>query len=543
MTRAQELHRQAVSPRTGTRRMTRRAALQGAAAGGVVAGLGGFAVPDAGSGPLVAAARTQAAGTLTVGKPAEPVTLDPQFADGVNEYTVLVNIMDGLFTTGENIEVVPRLVESWEQLDDLTWEFTLRPGIVFHNGEPLTSEAVKASYDRSMDPDLAVLNTWGDDVNLESVEIVDDLTFRFHTSEFTPQMLARLANDHFIFPPKYLAENDAATIAHNPVGTGPYVFQEWVAGENITMTANPEYWDDPQPSVETVVWRFIPEHATRLASLETGEIDLADAILPTAIPDLEAAENLEAVSVEGTRRVYIGLNTLLPPTDDVRVRQAINYGTDIEAICETIFGGATTRMRNWMEPAFQNPEVEGYHYDPELARQLLAEAGYPDGVSVTLDYARTGSLGIDEFPQAIAISLREVGIEVELNLLENNILTERIEQASLGDAEAVGNMYLRSNASYFDPGLTYSYWRPADDDNGTGYANPEFVALLDQILTSGTPEERLEWAYEAQEIFMEDAPALFLWYEPKIYGLNTRVQGFAPTGDEHLRFAEVTQAE
>jgi peptide/nickel transport system substrate-binding protein len=292
-----------------------------------------------------------------------------------------------------------------------------------------------------------------------------------------------------------------------------------------------------------VVWRFIPEHATRLASLETGEIDLADAILPTAIPDLEAAENLEAVSVEGTRRVYIGLNTLLPPTDDVRVRQAINYGTDIEAICETIFGGATTRMRNWMEPAFQNPEVEGYRYDPELARQLLAEAGYPDGVTVTLDYARTGSLGIDEFPQAIAISLREVGIEVGLNLLENNILTERIEEASLGDAEAVGNMYLRSNASYFDPGLTYSYWRPADDDNGTGYANPEFVELLNQILTGGTPEERLEWAYAAQEIFMEDAPALFLWYEPKIYGLNTRVQGFAPTGDEHLRFAEVTLAE
>ncbi len=531
------------SARAGARRISRRAALQGAAAGGAMVGLGGLAGPGVAIHPRVAVARAQASGTLTVGKPAEPVTLDPQFADGVNEYTVLVNIMDGLFTTGENIEVVPRLVESWEQIDDLTWEFTLRPDIVFHNGEPLTSEAVKASYDRSMSADMAVLNTWGDDVNLESVEIVDDLTFRFHTSEFTPQMLARLANDHFIFPPQFLAENDAETIARNPVGTGPYVFQEWVPGENITMTANPDYWGEPQPGVETVVWRFIPEHATRLASLETGEIDLADAMLPTAIANLEAAENLEAVSVEGTRRVYTGLNTLLSPTDDVRVRQAINYGADIEAICETIFGGATTRMKNWMEPAFQNPEVEGYHYDPDLARELLAEAGYPDGVTVTLDYARTGSLGIDEFPQAIAISLREVGIEVELNLLENNIITERIEQASLGDSAAVGNMYLRSNASYFDPGLTYSYWRPADDDNGTGYADPDFVTLLDQILSSGTPEERLEWAYEAQQIFMEDAPALFLWYEPKIYGLNSRVQGFAPTGDEHLRFAEVTLAE
>jgi peptide/nickel transport system substrate-binding protein len=525
-------------------RLSRRAAVKGVVAGGLAAGItGGLPAPGLGPSPLVRSSSAQAAGTLTIGRPQEPVTLDPQFADGTDEYIVLVNIMDGLFTTGENIEVVPRLVESWEQLDDLTWEFVLRPGIVFHNGEPLTSEAVKASYERSMDPELAVLNTWGGDVNLESVEIVDDLTVRFHTSEVTPQMLARLANDHFIYPPKYLAENDPTTIARNPVGTGAYVFQEWVAGERITMTANPDYWDEPKPSIETAVWRFIPESTSRLASLETGAVDLVDGLLPSAIEELDATEDLMAVSVPGTRRVYIGLNTKLPPTDDLRVRQALNYGTDVEAICETILGGATTRMKNWMEPAFQNPEVTGYSYDPDRARQLLAEAGYSDGISVTMDYARSGSVGIEEFPQAIAISLREVGVEVELNLLEGNILTDRIEQASTGDVQAVGNMYLNSNASYFDPGLTYSYWRPKDDDNGTGYDNPAFVELLNQILTGGTPEERLELAYEAQEIFMEDAPALFLWYEPKIYGLHERVQNFAPTGDERIRVVGLTLAE
>jgi peptide/nickel transport system substrate-binding protein len=527
---------QALATRLNARRISRRTALKGALAGGL-------ALPALGVQPLGHSAAAQAAGTMTIALGVEPITMDPVFADGVIEYHFGVNIMDGLFTTGENIEVVPRLAESWEQLDELTWEFKLLPDIFFHNGEALTSEAVKATYDRTMDPDLAARNTWGEDINLESVEVVDDLTVRFHTSEFTPHMLARLANDHFIMPASYLLENDPTTVARHPIGTGAYVFDEWVAGEQITMSANPEYWDEPQPSIETVVWRFVPEATSRVANLETGAVDLIDGVLPSAIEQIEANENLLAVFVEGTRRVYIGLNTKVSPTDDVRVRQALNYGTDIESICEVILGGATTRMPNWMEPAFRNPEVEGYHYDPELARQLLAEAGYPDGVTVTLDYARTGSLGIDEFPQAIAISLREVGIEVGLNLLENNILTERIEEASLGDAEAVGNMYLRSNASYFDPGLTYSYWRPADDDNGTGYANPEFVELLNQILTGGTPEERLEWAYAAQEIFMEDAPALFLWYEPKIYGLNTRVQGFAPTGDEHLRFAEVTLAE
>ncbi|MDF3040170.1 MAG: extracellular solute-binding protein family 5 [Thermomicrobiales bacterium] len=522
--------------RAARKRLSRRTALKRAAAGGLLlSGLGSY--------PLLRTAGAQAAGTVTIGMPEEPITMDPQFADGVNEYNVLINIMDGLFTTGENIEVVPRLVESWEQIDDLTWEFALRSGIVFHNGEPLTANDVKATYERSLDPDLATRNTWGEDINLESVEVVDDLTVRFHTSEFTPHMLARLANDHFIMPASYLLENDPTTVARHPIGTGAYVFDEWVAGEQITMSANPEYWDEPQPSIETVVWRFVPETTSRVANLETGAVDLIDGVLPSAIEQIEANENLLAVFVEGTRRVYIGLNTKVSPTDDVRVRQALNYGTDIESICEVILGGATTRMPNWMEPAFRNPEVEGYHYDPELARQLLAEAGYPDGVTVTLDYARTGSLGIDEFPQAIAISLREVGVEVELNLLEDNILSDRIAQASTGDVEAVSQLYFKTNASYFDPGLTYTNWRLDDDDNGTGYDNPEFLDLLNQMFTSGTPEERLEWAYEAQQIFTEDAPAIFLWYEPDIYGVNRRVQGFAPTGDERIRLAGLSLAE
>ena len=101
-------------------------------------------------------------------------------------------------------------------------------------------------------------------------------------------------------------------------------------------------------------------------------------------------------------------------------------------------------------------------------------------------------------------------------------------------------MYFKTNASYFDPGLTYTNWRLDDDDNGTGYDNPEFIELLTQLFTGGTPEERLEWAYEAQQIFMDDAPAIFLWYEPDIYGINRRVQNFAPTGDERIRLASLT---
>jgi peptide/nickel transport system substrate-binding protein len=474
---------------------------------------------------------------MTIALGAEPITMDPLFADDAIDYQFSVNIMDGLFTTGPNIEVVPMLAESWEQLDALTWEFVLRPGIVFHNGEPLTSKAVKATYDRSMDPELAARNTWGDDINLESVEIVDDLTVRFHTSEFTPHMLARLANDHFIFPPKYLAENDPTTIARKPVGTGAYVFQEWVAGEQVILRVNTDYWGDPEPSIETVVWRFIPENTSRLASLETSAVDFIDALPPAEIASVEANENLYPVFVEGTRRVYIGLNTKMAPTDDVRVRLALNYGTDVETICETILGGGTTRMTNWVEPSFQNPEVTGYSYDPERARQLLTEAGYPDGISVTMDFNRSSSLGMDEFPEAIAISLREVGVDVTLNQIEDNIHTDRMRNRE------TNQLYFRTNASYFDPGLTFDVWRLDHPGNAAQFDHPEFLELLKRLYTEGTLEERLQWSYEAQEILMEQAPAIFLWKEPDIYALNERVQNFQPTGDERIRVAGMTLAD
>lgn len=538
MTRALEPQVQKLLER-GAMRLSRRSALKGVVATslatGITSGLG-MAGVGLGRSAFLGTARAQATGAIAIALPEEPNTMDPQYADGVLEYTVLVNVMDGLFTTGPGTEVVPVLVESWEQPDDLTWDFRLRQGVQFHNGEPLTAEAVKVSYDRSVNPDLNARRTWAADVNITEVEVVDDHTVRFHTSDPTPHMLARLANDHFIYPPKYIAENDPSVVARHPIGTGAYVFQEWVPGERITLTANPDYWGDPKPSIETATWRFIPEDTSRLASLKAGEVDLMRSLLPTSIEDVNAQENLEAVSVEGTRRVYIGLNTKLSPTDDVRVRQALNYGTDVETICEVILGGSTTRMVNWAEPAFRNPEVTGYSYDPERARQLLAEAGYPEGLQLTWDLATTGTVGIAEFPQAIAISLREIGVEVELNVLEPNILSDRTQERT------VNQLYSRTNAAYFDPGLTFDAWRLENVANGAQWENADFEALRQQIYTGGTPEERLEISFQMQEIMMDQAPAIFLWYQPDIYGINKRVQNFNPTGDERIRVAEMTLA-
>jgi peptide/nickel transport system substrate-binding protein len=144
---------------------------------------------------------------------------------------------------------------------------------------------------------------------------------------------------------------------------------------------------------------------------------------------------------------------------------------------------------------------------------------------------------MDEFPEAIAISLREVGVDVTLNQIEDNIHTDRMRNRE------TNQLYFRTNASYFDPGLTFDVWRLDHPGNAAQFDDPEFLELRERLYTEGTPEERLQWSYEAQEIFMEQAPAIFLWKEPDIYGLNERVQNFNPTGDERIRLAGMTLAE
>src|SRR6266540_1236899 len=483
------------------------------------------------------AAKTAApSGMLSIGVPNEPSTMDPMFALGTLEYNVLVNVMDGLFTTGENLAVVPRLAESYRQIDDANWEFKLRPGIKFHNGEPFNAEAVKVTYDRSMDHNLKIRNTWASDVNVDRIDIVDAYTVRFHTTSPTPHMLARLANDHFIFPPKYLTDTDPKALARKPIGTGAHVFKEWTSGEKITLEANPDYWGSPRPSIQSISWRWTPEHASRLANLKTGAIDLMDQLDPTSIAEVNADSRLQAISIAGGRRVFAGFNTKLAPMDDLRVRQALNYGTDVEAIAKNILGDATVRMRTWVNPPFENPALKGYSYDPAKAKQLLGEAGVGQGLKLTFDVDKGAYMKGDEFPQAIVASLREIGVDVAINVVERNVAAQMQRERTTHE------LYLRSTAHFFDPGLDFDLLRHNHAGNSMQWNDPEFQDLMKRLYTGGSPEERRDWSFKAQARLMDQAPMLFLWKQPEIYGASKKLQGFKPVGDERLRVAEMSLA-
>jgi peptide/nickel transport system substrate-binding protein len=519
------------SVRLGLRRLMALASigiLLAACAGQTPSGAAGS--PGAtGSTGDVAATTAPALDVLNFGYTTEPQTLDPYMGPGSNEFNIDVNVEDGLYTTNDKLEPVPNLAESATQVDPLTWEFHLRKGVTFSNGEPFNAASVVASYEHSMSTTLPIKNTWGADINLDRIEVIDDYTVRFHTTTPTPFLLSRIANDHYMQPPKWLATATDEDLARHPIGTGAYTLTEWVAGDHLTLQANPTYWGDPKPKIKTVIFKFLPDEATRVDNLRTGAVDLINYLSPASIPLLADQTDLEVKSVESGRRVYAGFNTKVAPFGDVRVRQAINYGTNIEQITKTILGSATSRLTNFAEPAFRDPTVTGYTYDPDKARQLLTDAGFPNGIDVTWDVDNRSYLGLDQFPEAVAASLADVGVRVTINKIDASVSTKNQKNRT------TNGMYLRSNAAAFDPGLTFSILKPNHAGNATQWADPAFLALQDKLATGGTPAERLDWSYQAQHIVMDQAPMLFLWQEPSLFGVNKKVAGFVPSMDEKIR--------
>lgn len=485
------------------------------------------------SGTSNTSATKEPKGTLNVIQGAEPELIDPLFSDGAAEYTVVVNIMEGLFTTGKNLEIVPVLADSAKVIDDVTWEFKLKQGIKFHNGEPFNAEAVKYTYDRALNPDEKVRNAWAGDINLKEVQIVDDYTVRFITKEPTPHVLARLANDHFIYPPKY-AKEVGRDFTKKPIGTGPYKFKEWAKGQKIVLEANTEYWGE-MPAIKEAVWRFVPEDGARIAELESGNADIITLLPPDQIDTLKGKATTDVVAIDGGRRVFLGLVTQgQVPTANVKVRQALNYGIDVDAIGKALFKGAISRMPNPVNPPNRNPALKGYTYDPDKARKLLAEAGYPNGFEAEFQVSAGTAIKDMEFVQAIVADLRKIGVNLKLNVMERKALNVLVANRTTAP------VYLRTTAGGFDMGIDMILFRGNHSSNGTKWDNATFKELYQKVFTTVDAAKRKQYAFEAQKVLVEDAPWVFLWRQPEIYGVSKRLSGFDPQGDERIRVFQLS---
>ena len=350
----------------------------------------------AGPGP----AQGQTAGELRVALPWTPENPDPTMNLSSIRAKVGVSLFDSLVSRDADNRIVPQLAESWKALDDLTWQFKLRRGVVFHNGEPFNAEAVRFTFERVLDPNQKSPNR-ANVGEVARVDVLDEYTVNLVLRRPYAPLMSRLV-DFSIVPPKYTAEKGNQGLSLRPVGTGPFRFVELVKDDHLVVEAFDRHWRGA-PKVRRIIYKAIPEPFTRAAALRNNEVELIDMVPPNLAAELERVGGIRVQRVPSTWIIYLGLNALKKPLSDVRMRQALNYATDVDALVKSVLDGNGRRMDGPFTPHMFgfDPSVKGYGPDPARARRLLAEAGYPDGLEITLEAPAGRYHGDKEIAEAL----------------------------------------------------------------------------------------------------------------------------------------------
>lgn len=466
--------------------------------------------------------------TVVIAQQLEHGSLNPADNRGLSDNTVGRVIYEGLVGLDRDLNLVPELATSWDinaEATEIT--FTLREGVMFHDGTEFNADAVKAYFDWAIDPDNPLggraRSIFGD---VASVEVIDPTTVLFTLSQPNGAMIFNftLANGRILSPAAI--ETYGENIGRNPVGTGPFEFVEWVDGQQITVSAFEDYWGEPA-QVDAIEFRVVPNDATRIALLQSGEAHFIEMVPPPLVAALET--NAE-VTVEATKSVFariFPMNTQIEPFNDVRVRQALNHAINREQLVEVALQGyGTAQTSPILEPVFGYSPQEPYEFDLERARELLAEAGYPDGFSATVL-----TFNSDEFRtvgQILQQMLSEVNVTLELQPTERGALVDAIfqpfeeselEASLVGASTSTGDADIAFKASFYSES-----WPPAYN-NWSFYNNPEVDALIEAGAATGDQEERAELYAQAQEIIWEEAPWVFLYSPDNLAAYDSDLAG------------------
>ena len=483
-----------------------------------------------------ALAAAQPAGTLLVGLVAEPVNLDPAQVTDLNSNRVGRRVVATLVTfPDESTQIVPGLAESWTvSKDGLRYTFKLRRGVAFHDGSPFNAEAVKFSIERQINPEHP-FNKLGKYPfanfffgNVKAVEVVDDATVEFVLKEPRASFLAVLTAGAASIVSPTAVRKLGADYPSQPVGTGPFKFVSWERGQRVVLEKNPTYWRYPV-KVERVVYRPIVEDQARLTELLTGGLDLIVGTPPDSVPQLEGNPKVTLLRQVGANVWYLGINNQKKPLDDRRVRQALNYAVNKEAIVRDVLKGTGSLSRGPVLPGTWGAEtgLKPYPYDPERARQLLAEAGYPNGFATTMWVPESGSGMQSPVAMATVIqsNLKAVGVNVALQTFEWGAYLAKLrtkEQELFALSWMAGN---EDPDMVMFPLLHSSQWTP-DGPNRALYKNGAFDELLRQARLTTDQARRAQLYREAQRILMDDPPWIFIDHEIQTAAHARRVQGF-----------------
>jgi peptide/nickel transport system substrate-binding protein len=470
--------------------------------------------------------------SVTIGLTADPSHLYPLAGEELSSNIMYYHLYDPLVKRTADLEFVPGLAESWENVDDTTWRFKLREGVTFHNGNALTADDVVFTVEKarvSIRPDLVA--------NIAEITAVDDLTVEITT----PQPYAVLPNDLaevLILDEDYTTETGDEQMDLKPMGTGPYKLEEWIKEERLELSAFEDYWAGA-PEIDSVTFRPITNPATRTAALLTGEVDVIQDLAVRDVERVRSEDGFEVITRPSLLNVVLALDTRAEsptiegenPMTDQRVREAIARAIDVDAINQIVMNGLATPSEQFV-PASHLGYVEGmnfremYPVDIEKAKQLMADAGHADGFTMTLDATNNRYVNDAQIAQALASMLAKINIDLKLNIMPKSNFWGYIrvptDQSSFimsgwdvpsGDA---GSMYA---ALFYSRDQKEGYGQV----NRGSYANPELDKLVDEADATPSVEERDRILQEATKVLMADIPMIPVHYEQDIYGVRDGV--------------------
>lgn len=427
----------------------------------------------------------------------------------------------------------PDLAESWSLSEDQkVWAFKLRKQVKWHDGTPFTAEDVKFTLDAVINPKVnAAFRSFVR--GLTKTEVVDPHTVRLHLDAPVGPFLTLLAYNVAI-KPKHLLEgkdlNAPSEFIRKPVGTGPFKFQEAVAGSHFSVVANPDYFEG-RPHLDGIVFKVIPNINTQLAQMRTGELDVM-LVEPHQLDIFKGVPGVEISTVNQVNHFFAALNNTHPLFKDRQVRQALTHAVDRQAIVEKILQGKGLVASGPIPPVLgwaYNPNVKKYAYDPERAKALLAEAGWKPGPDGILQKDRQpfrftymvdkGNAVREQIATILQQYWKRIGLDVSLRVEEWSVYYK------------IGNItrdYMARNAwriSPPDPDIGSQY-ATGGTENHYQYSNPEVDRLLQEARAASDPAKRKPLYFKAQELIAEDAPVIYLYYPFEIRAIAKRLQGF-----------------
>ncbi len=448
-----------------------------------------------------------------------PDTLDPQKTAGTLTFQVCKSIYDTLVEPDQTGKIVPALAESWTvSPDSLTWTFTLRKGVVFHNGDPLTSRDVKATFDRIRNEAFASPKR-NEFQAIGSIETPDDYTVVMKLSKPYAPFIAALASGWGAILPASLIE-----AGHNfdaePVGTGPFKLVEWIRDNKIVLTKNPSYRMKALPELDSVVFQVIPERAVQVQGLLAGQIDALEYLDAEDLPLLESNPDVVVTKRLSSLILVMAMNCSRPPLNDPRVRQAINYAVDKQKVLDVAYGGGQPGS-TFMDTgnAYYKDFTSLYPYNPDKARQLLKEAGVTSDTVLTMYLPQNYDLHV-KAGELLQEMLSKVGLNVKIQLIDWSTWLSDVYRASNFDFTVIGH------TGKLDPDGTLGGY---GEGRYVQWFNPQAADLIKKAASTGDFTARKKLYDQVLQIMATEVPFVYLGSSYQYVGLRKNVEGYRVT--------------